>query len=77
MYAIRSYYAAYDRPLSPGGFDLVHCNDWQTALVPALLRQELARPATLFTIHNLAYQGLFSRAEFDKLQLPPARNNFV
>ena len=50
--------------------DLVHCNDWQTALVPALLDQESRRPATLFTIHNLAYQGLFDQATFTKLGLP-------
>lgn len=50
--------------------ELVHCNDWQTGLVPALLSLEPARPATLFTIHNLAYQGLFSRRQFDALHLP-------
>ena len=37
--------------------DLVHCNEWQTGLVPALLSQHETRPATLFTIHNLSYQG--------------------
>jgi len=52
--------------------DVVHCNDWQTALVPALLAQEWERPATLFTIHNLAYQGLFDRDTFDALELPAA-----
>lgn len=52
--------------------DLVHCNDWQSALVPPLLAAEKDRPATLFTIHNLAYQGLFGRADFDALHLPPA-----
>ena len=50
--------------------DLVHCNDWQTGLVPALLSLEENRPATLFTIHNLAYQGLFPHAEFQRLDLP-------
>lgn len=39
--------------------DVVHCNDWPTALTPALLHQHPQRPATVFTIHNLAYQGLF------------------
>jgi len=48
---------------------LVHCNDWQTGLVAALLEQEAQRPATVFTIHNLAYQGVFDRATFDALQL--------
>ncbi len=50
--------------------DLVHCNDWQTALVPALLSTFLQRPATLFTIHNLAYQGLFDAKVFFDLGLP-------
>ncbi|MDF1642560.1 MAG: glycogen synthase GlgA [Pseudomonadales bacterium] len=54
--------------------DLVHCNDWQTGLIPAYLslidlpRSE--KPATLFTIHNLAYQGVFSRDQFDFLKMP-------
>jgi starch synthase len=45
--------------------DLIHCNDWQTALVPAYLENEYRdvpgyeRLATLMTIHNLAYQGRF------------------
>lgn len=33
--------------------DVVHCNDWQTGLVPALLSLESQRPATVFTIHNM------------------------
>jgi starch synthase len=42
--------------------DVIHANDWQTALVPAYVNTvEWAKPlhgsATLFTIHNLAYQG--------------------
>ncbi|MCP3868484.1 MAG: glycogen synthase GlgA [Gammaproteobacteria bacterium] len=51
--------------------DLVHCNDWQTGLVPALLSSEWNRPATLFTIHNLAYQGLYDEETFQSLRLPP------
>lgn len=50
--------------------DLVHCNDWQAGLAPALLSQHPERPATVFTIHNLAYQGLFPQAAFQTLQLP-------
>ncbi len=50
--------------------DLVHCNDWQTGLVPALLSLQAKRPATVFTIHNLAYQGLFDWDQFKALQLP-------
>ena len=42
-------------------YDIVHLNDWQTALVPLLLQEESEiNTKTLFTIHNLAYQGLFS-----------------
>lgn len=50
--------------------DVVHCNDWQSGLVPALLSLHTKRPATVFTIHNLAYQGLFSHQTFNDLQLP-------
>lgn len=48
---------------------IVHCHDWQTGLVPVLLDLEAQRPATVFTIHNLAYQGVFDRATFDYLDL--------
>lgn len=51
---------------------IVHCNDWQTGLVPALLSCEAQYPATLFTIHNLAYQGLFPAEQFQTLKLPAA-----
>mgnify|MGYP001813347356 FL=1 len=50
--------------------ELVHCNDWQTALVPPLLAGTADRPATVFTIHNLAYQGLFDWKIFKQLGLP-------
>ncbi len=50
--------------------DVVHCNDWQTGLVPALLAQEWDRPATIFTIHNLSYQGMYDRSTFVQLMLP-------
>lgn len=50
--------------------NIVHCNDWQSALVPALLSDEVNRPATVFTIHNLAYQGLFPFETFEELKLP-------
>jgi len=50
--------------------DVVHCNDWQTGLVPALLSLEDHRPATVFTIHNMAYQGIFPSSAFTQLNLP-------
>lgn len=45
--------------------DVIHCNDWQTGLIPIYLKVEFAgvpqyeRIASLLTIHNLAYQGQF------------------
>jgi starch synthase len=50
--------------------DIVHCNDWQSGLVPSLLALEYSRPATVFTIHNMAYQGLFPSATYSYLNLP-------
>lgn len=50
--------------------DVVHCNDWQTGLVPALLSLEKNRPGTIFSIHNLAYQGSFPYTTFQQLGLP-------
>ncbi|MHA2369495.1 MAG: glycogen synthase GlgA [Candidatus Hodarchaeales archaeon] len=46
--------------------DIIHLNDWQSGLVPVFLQERLGRtvfqekrPATVFTIHNIAYQGIF------------------
>lgn len=50
--------------------DIVHCNDWQSGLVPALLTLEPNRPSTVFTIHNMAYQGLFPESTYFDLNLP-------
>jgi len=50
--------------------DILHCNDWQTGLAPALLGGQPKRPAIIFTIHNLAYQGLYSKETFELLDLP-------
>ncbi len=55
--------------------DIIHVNDWQTALVPVYLKEELAAKAffqdckTLLTIHNLAYQGNFPRDRYDLTSL--------
>ncbi len=51
--------------------DVVHCNDWQTGLAPAYLRYAPgAQTATLQTIHNLAYQGIFEPESVAALGLP-------
>ena len=46
---------------------IIHCNDWQTGLVPALLRglysshPKLSKIRSVFTIHNIGYQGIFPK----------------
>jgi starch synthase len=52
--------------------DLVHCNDWPSALAPVFLSAEPRRAATVMTIHNLAFQGNFDPALMGQLGLPPA-----
>ncbi|MBI4426115.1 MAG: glycogen synthase [Candidatus Kerfeldbacteria bacterium] len=42
--------------------NIVHCHDWHTGLVPALLARRAVRAATVFTIHNLAHQGGWNAA---------------
>lgn len=50
--------------------DLVHANDWHTGLVPLWLRAVEPRVRTLFTIHNMAFQGVFPASILDLLALP-------
>jgi starch synthase len=56
--------------------ELIHVNDWQTALVPLLLlHQKLQEgwskiPRTCLTIHNLAYQGIFDASQYGLTNLP-------
>jgi starch synthase len=64
---------AADWPLRDWRPEIVHGNDWQAGLAPAYL--SLAggnRPATVFTIHNLAFQGLFPARVLAELGLPPS-----
>lgn len=49
---------------------LVHANDWQTALALPWLRTLLPALPCVYTIHNLAYQGVFHASEADRLGLP-------
>jgi starch synthase len=61
--------------------DIIHCNDWQTGLIPAYLKDIYStdkffkKTATLFTIHNLAYQGIFSSSRFNETGLSPELNS--
>ena len=53
--------------------DILHCNDWQTALVPIYLKdvctrwEAVRRIRTVFTIHNIEYQGRFGSDTVDQL----------
>ncbi len=64
--------AAIGRGLVPGfAPDVVHGHDWQAGLAAAYLYYgEKARPATVATVHNLAYQGQFSADLLEALELP-------
>lgn len=50
--------------------DVLHCNDWQTALAPAYLHVSGNTTPTVMTVHNLAYQGIFPPATLPELNLP-------
>ncbi len=56
--------------------DVWHCHDWQTALIPIYLKLLFAKhpllsgAATIFTIHNMGYQGLFWHWDWPLLNLP-------
>lgn len=55
--------------------DIIHCNDWQTALIPVYLKtlykddEFFKNIKTVFTIHNLAYQGIFNKEKAGNLGL--------
>ena len=59
-----------------GSPDLFHCHDWQTALIPILIKTlykedpAFAQTPCVFTIHNLGYQGLFPPEVLPLLMLP-------
>ena len=56
--------------------DIIHCHDWQSALVPVLLRTVYANDwvvrniPVIFTIHNMGYQGLFPKEVMEKIGVP-------
>jgi len=52
--------------------EILHCNDWPTALAPVYLHFERARAGALMTVHNLGYQGIFDAALLERLELPRA-----
>ncbi|HAP36368.1 MAG TPA: glycogen synthase GlgA [Bacteroidetes bacterium] len=56
--------------------DIIHCNDWQTGLIPAYMKTvfkdepTFKNIKTVFTVHNLGYQGIFPDKSFAKTGLP-------
>lgn len=59
--------------------DLVHCNDWHTGFLPVFLRKSdnpvWEGVGSVFTIHNLAYQGEFGFDVLERAGLPPSMFN--
>lgn len=59
----------------PKAPDIVHLHDWTTGLIPLLLREsddpKLAQVKTVFTLHNLAHQGIFPPTSLATLGLSP------
>lgn len=57
--------------------DVIHCNDWQSGLIPAYLKKKyitddlFKNTVSVFSIHNVAYQGLFEKSSFLKTNFPP------
>jgi len=55
--------------------DLFHCNDWQTGIMPLLVKDNYSwdkafdNTAFLFTIHNIAYQGKFKKSALQKAEI--------
>jgi len=58
---------------SEPAYDILHAHDWQAALAVAYLKfHDGTRPATVLTIHNLAFQGRYKTSLFTRLGLPKA-----
>lgn len=53
--------------------DVVHCHDWQAGLVPAYMGDMPGRPATVMSVHNIAFQGIFPPSTVAKLGLPASK----
>ena len=68
---IAAILASDDTPLAWKA-DVLHCNDWQTGLAPAYLNLWHSGTPSVMTIHNMAFQGIFSPHSLEDLHLPPS-----
>jgi starch synthase len=57
--------------------DIVHCHDWHTALVPLWLKKAKITLPSIFTIHNLAYQGSFDQQFFQRSGLSSVWQEYI
>ncbi len=63
--------------------DIIHCNDWQTALVPIYLKslfnedEFLQGIKTVFTVHNFAYQGVFDKSVSKQVDIDPLGDELI
>jgi starch synthase len=67
--------AAAQVPDVIGRIDVLHAHDWQAALAVYFAKQRAGIGSTVLTIHNLAFQGLCSRTQYDELGLPASLFN--
>ena len=58
--------------LIQGSYSIAHCHDWQTALIPLYLSSHKNKIGSVFTIHNLGYQGRFPASKYPLLGIDDA-----
>ena len=70
---VASLLCSAQSPMSDWLPELIQCNDWQTGLAPAYMKLlDNSQVKTIFSIHNLAFQGCFGATWIEQLELPAA-----
>ena len=70
---VASLLCSAQSPISDWLPELIQCNDWQTGLTPAYMKLlDNSHVKSIFSIHNLAFQGCFNATWLAKLELPAA-----
>ncbi len=73
---VASLLCSENSPLHNWQPDLIQCNDWQTGLAPAYMKLiDNSKVKSIFSIHNLAFQGCFDASWVEKLGLPAEHFN--